>query len=188
MKLPNLRYSLLCGTVLATTILLSCMNHLSFKDNAPTSAQNLKLVARLDRNMATPSQGVSISMVLENIGRQPVAICRCFGVRKGWFYLEFTDAAGKPLPIQGPEYDLFENAPYECVKPGRSLSITKNLWHWYPDFGGSVDKGLDADRFNLAPGYYHVRAVYLDNGSRIRRCHGFSGSIASEWLDFEVLP
>lgn len=152
----------------------------------PVPSENLVLVASLDQAVAVPGAGASISIVLRNRGTIPVAVCKCFGVRKGWFYLEFIDASANPLPDHSPEYDIFLEPPYQCLKPGGEIKIKKNIWKWYPEFGSGPEIDSTPNSFNLAPGHYRVRAVYRDNGGATWGCRGIAGRLESEWLDLEV--
>ena len=177
--------------------LLLCISTLGCSHGQPrktpatiSAASSLEIRATIE-NPSTASaerpRSVVVRVILTNTSDRPLAVCRCFGIRRTWLFFEIRELPDGGIPDRGPEYDLFSPPPYRCLPPGESISITKDLFHWYAEFGDLVLREWGPDRFHLEPGDYKLRVGYYDDGQpRLRRCSTPSGTVVSEWIPFSV--
>lgn len=162
---------------------------------SPRSAQVLTSSAiEITATIAGPSshkssspQSPVVTATLRNVGDTPLAVCRCFGIRRTWLFFEIQHAGNQTVADAGPEYDLFSEPPYECLRPGATITITKDLFHWYAEFGGALLQSWGPDAYHLEPGQYRLRVGYYDDGQRrLRRCPTPAGTVFSDWLELAV--
>ena len=129
----------------------------------------------------------TIQITLRNVGSVPLAVCRCFGIRRTWLYFEIQQAKDHANADGGPEYDLFSNPPYRCLAPGQAVTMKKNLFRWYAEFGNTLLRSWGPETYHLQAGSYRLRAAYYDDGQRrLRRCRTPTGVVFSEWLQFAL--
>jgi hypothetical protein len=154
------------------------------------ASSTLEITASIpDRSSLPPSsrQSLVVTATLRNIGDAPLAVCKCFGIRGTWLFFEIQYADRKTVADAGPEYDLFSRPPYECLQPGTSITIKKDLFNWYAEFGGAVLRDWGPDAYHFDPGQYRLHVGYYDDGKRrLRRCPTPAGVVFSEWLEFSV--
>ena len=154
----------------------------------PATATIQLTTSFVDSSQPSPNaHPATIKVTLRNVGSVPLAICRCFGIRRTWLYFEIQQANDHTIGDAGPEYDLFSNPPYQCLEPGQTLTITKNLFHWYAEFGNTLLRSWGPETYHLQPDSYRLRAAYHDDGQRrLGRCRTPMGVAFSQWFQFTV--
>jgi len=128
-------------------------------------------------------------ITLTNRGSSRVAIANYYGVRTRWIRLEVVDEKSG-TPFRWPDIHLYRPPPYDCLKPGESVSIGVSLLSWQPQFRGQ-DTDPETTSFEYPPGAYRMQASYKDwakSGKRKApwRCPAIVGEVKSDWVEFEV--
>ena len=164
----------------ALIMLASASGLLGSCKTAPASRVTLTLVPRVSQDQP------AVTVTLRNTGQQTVALSRTHCACRLWLLLEITKADGTPVPYPRsmPEFTIVTPPPYECVKPGGSVSWEINLNSFAAEFGGA--RRSDFVSFDLREGRHRIRARYADVLRKRNGCRSPEVEVFSPWVEFDL--
>jgi hypothetical protein len=154
----------------------------------------LRQEVRLEVSVSIAEGDPVATIKAANIGSQPVAITKTFGLSNLFLFLDMEGRSGEKIeyPVNS-QFELFSEPAYTCLRHGETMLLEINLRRWYHVLGGSIDRTQAVPEtgpysFNLPSGEYRLKAVYDPPPSREKplQCPRLNRSLESDWADFAI--